>query len=296
MALAGLVWLLQSPSDNNTNRSKKRPDFEPLRDYCAKVPAIQPREYVERQQRLAEVLSRENASALIMEPGPAMKYFTNIAWDLSERPFLVVLQLDQDAMTTGIRTTVVTPMFEATRAYEAIKEAKLPKDIPVHVVEWIEHGSPYTVVAERVLKKQGIVFLEPNVRLFVADGLVKALEQQQVRMSSRALQTLRMVKSRAEVEILRCANHVTELAIRKVRAYVEVGMTEADIAQLMESALATAGLTNIWVLALIDENAAFPHGEPGQRKRVGPNSSVLIDTGGELLGKKKPKHNVFFLE
>lgn len=265
-----------------------------MHGFCADIKAIQPSEYIERHTRLAETLPE--GSALVMEPGPTMLYYTNIEWSLSERPFLVVLQRPNNS--SDITTTVVTPMFEATRAAEAIQEAKLPKEISVKVVEWIEHGSPYETAAE-LLQDASHVFVEPGVRLFVYDGLADILSLQHgvvTTMASRALQTLRMVKSPAEIAIMRCANRATVAAAKQVRHHVKPGMTEADIATLVTKALTTAGLTKTWVLALVDENAAFPHGEPGATKRVTDHSTVLIDSGGELLGYQSDVTRTFFID
>ncbi|KAI8384301.1 peptidase M24, structural domain-containing protein [Radiomyces spectabilis] len=269
-------------------------DFASLKDYCNHVQPIQPLEYVSRQKKLAETLKREGARAFIMEPGATMSYYTNIDWSLSERPFLVILRIDDD-LPTGLNMTIVTPAFEATRARENLDQAKLPPQIEPSIVEWREEDSPYDAVGTVLNETIHKVFMETDVRLFIFDGVSKVLGNDAVEVSSKAIRTLRMVKSKAELDILRCVNHATELAIRKVRHHVRVGMTENDIADLMESALHTAGLTNTWVLALIDENAAFPHGEPGKTKRVTKDSTVLIDTGGELLGYQSDTTRTFFL-
>ncbi|ORY98949.1 peptidase M24, structural domain-containing protein [Syncephalastrum racemosum] len=283
LGLAGGVWVLQLVFQQ-TN-----PEFGGLHGYCSKIQPIQPIEYSDRLHRLAATL--DEGEAYVMEPGPTLTYYTNIAWSLSERPFVVILRKDT-RQPTGIHTTIVTPLFEATRAEEALHDAALPSDIDVKIVSWIEHASPYEIIAEQ-LPDVRTVYVEQNIRLFIYTGMEQA--GLPVQVASRALQTLRMVKSPAEIAILRCVNHVTELAIRKVRPHVIPGMTEADIATLMERALHQAGLTNTWVLALVDENAAFPHGEPGATKRVTPTSTVLIDTGGEFLGYQSDTTRTFFL-
>ena len=291
-ALSGGVWALQSLFHQAPPAKKTPPNFDSLRGYCAHTDAIQPNEYVKRQKKLAAALPEES-SAYVMEGGPTMLYYTNINWGLSERPFLVVLTKDSKH-GSGIKTTVVTPMFEATRAVEAIKSANLPEEIQPEVIQWIEHESPYKVTVEQALANISTIYIEPTTRSFILDGISK-VSSGKVEIASRALQTLRMVKSSSEIDILRCANHATEEAIRQVRPFVQPGMTEADIANIMTHALTTAGLTNTWVLALIDENAAFPHGEPGQTKKVSKDSTVLIDTGGELLGYQSDTTRTFFL-
>ncbi|KAI9311824.1 peptidase M24, structural domain-containing protein [Dichotomocladium elegans] len=263
-----------------------------LRGYCDSVDPIPQSEYVDRQERLANVLPE--SAALVMEPGATMLYYTNIAWSLSERPFLVVLQRVGDEDDKKIEMTVVTPMFEATRAVRALEEAGLPDAIQPRIVEWKEHESPYDV-AYKVLEEASHVYVEPNIRFFIYDGLVQKLTAARISIATRDIQTLRMRKSPAELAILRCANHATEAAIREVRGHVKVGMTEENIAAIMTQALETAGLTNTWVLALVDENAALPHGKPGSDKKVAGDSTVLIDTGGELLGYQSDTTRTFFM-
>ncbi|KAI7906912.1 RIO1 family-domain-containing protein [Cokeromyces recurvatus] len=248
-----------------------------------------------------------------MEGGATMLYYTNIDWELTERPFMVVLQLNESE-PTGIHTTIVTPAFEATRAVKSVKEANLPNEIQPKFVEWLEDRSPFDVLKtiliqptttidddddnnnnnRRRKRQQPIIFVEQNVRLFVFQGISDALLTGKVMMAPRFIRMLRMVKSNSELEIMRCANKVTELAIRTVRPHVKIGMTELDIQRLMENALHTAGLTKTWVLALIDENAALPHGSSSMKKVTG-HSSVLIDTGGELLGYQSDCTRTFFM-
>ncbi|KAI7869016.1 peptidase M24 [Spinellus fusiger] len=293
--LAGGVWVLQGwkPIGNDLSR-----DFSSLQGYCKDTLSIQPEEYIERQKKLSKLLLESNTSALIVEPGPSMMYYANIAWSLTERPFLVVLRPDS-SLPTGINMTVVTPMFEATRAEEALKRARLPKAIQPTLVQWIEDHSPYDAV---LLALGGSVdspvFVDKDIRMFVYDGIRQAVSKhhhQDVQMAPRLIRSLRMVKSPAEIDILRCANHATLASLKLVRSYVVPGMTEGDVAKMMTDALAVAGLDETWVVALVDENAAFPHGDPGNEKKVTKDSTVLIDTGGRLLGYQADITRTFFL-
>lgn len=213
-----------------------------------------------------------------------MIYYTNIEWGLTERAFMVILQLDSNE-PTGIRTTIVSPAFEATRALDSLKKANLPEEISPSIVEWLEYESPYDAVKKVFSSKSdNRIIVEEDARLFIYQGIVDGLKDSDVYMAPRSIRMLRMVKSEAELDIMRCANTATELAIRTVRPHIKVGMTEFDIQKVMEEALHRAGLTNTWVLALVDENAALPHGSSSEKK-VTKHSTVLIDTGGELLGK-----------
>lgn len=259
-------------------------DLSPLEGYCSHIAPIQPEEYIKRHKNLAQTLKKEGANALIMEGGATMVYYANINWELTERAFMVILQVDDDE-PTGVHTTIVTPAFETTRALESLKKARLPKEIQPDIREWLEHKSPFdTVKSVFEGKSAKRVIVEQDARLFIYQGISDAFKDKtDVVMAPESIQMLRMVKSHAELDIMRCANTVTELAIRTVRPHITVGMTEFDIQTVMTDALHKAGLTNTWVLALVDENAALPHGSSSEKK-VTDHSTVLIDTGGEFLG------------
>lgn len=290
------TWSVQQYTGQNDDI-----DFSPLEEYCSHIQPIQPNEYIDRHKKLAETLRDEEAEALVMEGGATMSYYTNIDWELTERAFMVIFQLDERNVTTstGIRMTFVTPSFEAARALENLKKANLPTSIQPDIVEWLEHKSPFDAVKQVFgsnsnQKKIGRVLVEQNARLFIYQGVTNALPYKEVDMAPQTIRMLRMVKSDAELNIMRCVNAVTELAIRSIRPYIKEGMTETDIQDIMSLALHKAGLTNVWVYALVDENAGLPHGDSSEKK-VTDHSTVLIDTGGELLGYQSDTTRTFFM-
>ncbi|KAI9253621.1 RIO1 family-domain-containing protein [Sporodiniella umbellata] len=224
-----------------------------------------------------------------MEGGATMRYYTNIDWELTERPFLVLLSRNS-SLPTGIHMTLVAPMFELTKAKERLGQANLPETIHTNLVSWNEHESPFIPVQS--LMPNGSLLVESNVRLFIYEGLAQHL--QLVQMAPVSIRQLRMIKSPAELALLRCANALTEQAIGAMRPYVKIGMTEQDLQSLQTRALVAAGLSNTWVLALVDEHAALPHGDSSEKK-VKKDSVVLIDTGGELRGYQSDMTRTFFM-
>ncbi|KAI8089190.1 peptidase M24, structural domain-containing protein [Halteromyces radiatus] len=292
LALVCGIWMLQSYQQQQPSDDTWQHDLDKLtqagqacRDGISRIPGSQ---YIERQQRLAKAL--DDDSAFVLEPSPSMIYYTNMTWSRTERPFLVVFTRNQQSIT-GLDMTIITPLFEETRAKEQVSQANLP--IPIHMVAWVEHGSPFET-AKQVLGHVKTVQVEPSTRFFIVDGLQRVMNN--VIMASTTVQQLRMVKSPEELAIMRCANQLTELAIRTVKRHVQVGMTENTIADKMTQALEHIGLIHTWVVALVDDNAAFPHGQPGKTNQVQSNSLVLIDTGGELYGYQSDTTRTFFLQ
>lgn len=254
-------------------------DFSHLKKHCKHIQPIPAAEYAARHRRLYETLVQLDKEAFVMEGGATMRYYTNIDWELTERPFLVLLRR-QESLPTGINMTIITPTFEFTKAAERFKEARLPKEIQPTFVSWDEHKSPFEPIKSIV--QEGSLLVEPTTRLFIFQGLEE--EHLNVQMAPVSIRQLRMIKSPSELNILRCANTVTEMAIRAVRPHVKVGMSEQELQVIMTKALTAAGLSQTWVLALIDQHAALPHGDSSE-KQVKEDSVILIDTGGELFGE-----------
>jgi len=279
----GLTSLLQSPdSDDN---------FSFLATHCADAQPISASEFKFRQRTLAKTLHALNASAYIAEPGANAGFFANISsahWSLSERPLLLIITPttspkvgDDEGDSIDAKITILTPSFEKTRA------KLLPVPSADAYIEWPEDTSPYEIAAS-ALKQQnsgGTVFVDGSIRKFISDGLAEALPGTNVASAPPEIRQLRERKSPAEIELLRCANEVTLLALRAVRDRTRVGMHESTVRALITKALTDAGLSNAWALTLFGENAALPHGS-GTDRILGPEDFVLIDCGGSLHGYK----------
>ncbi|KAG1447663.1 hypothetical protein G6F56_009186 [Rhizopus delemar] len=263
-------------------------DFSHLASHCESIQSIPSSEYAARHRRLYETLIDLDHQGFLMEGGATMRYYTNIDWELTERPFLILL-LRNDTLETGIQMVLFSPTFESTKAAKKLEEAKLPASIHHQILTWDEHQSPFDLVQSAV--KDSKILVESNTRLFIFEGLERLLK---IKMAPVSIRQLRMIKSEAELAILRCANEVTQMAIEAVRPFIKVGMNEREIQGVMTKALVAAGLTQTWVLALVDQDAALPHGDSGERQ-VQKKSVVLIDTGGELHGYQSDTTRTFFM-
>ncbi|RUS27192.1 Creatinase/aminopeptidase [Jimgerdemannia flammicorona] len=277
---------------------RTNPSFSHLHNFCADIQPILAAEYLTRQVRLAQTLTHLNATAFIAEPGPSMSYYTNVKWSLSERPFLAIIRPDSLALSR-VNITFVSPAFEVARARENIKHAGLLE--PVGIVEWEEHLSPYDTVAKLLASttsSPATVYLDTTLRFFIASALTNILAPLDIAtsVSDPEIVTLRSIKSSAEIDIMRCANMATVEALRAVKSLVKPGATEDQIAAWTFRALEAAGLRKTWVLALVDDNAAYPHGEPGKNKKVGEDGGmVLIDAGGSLFDYESDITRTFFV-
>lgn len=235
----------------------------------------QPITVQERQGRLAKLRRRMRAAgvtAMVIEPGASLEYFTGVQWRRSERTTAAVIPLQGEVI-------LVTPFFESPSVKETLQ-------VPGQVRVWEEHESPFAVIA-KALKDHGAgagpVAAEETTRLFIVEGVRQAAG---VRVASGGglVRDCRMVKSPAELALMQTANDVTIAALRYVRGKVEIGMTSADIAAIMDAATQDLGAPSAeFSLVLLNEASAYPHGSH-QPQSVREGSVILMDCGCSVHG------------
>ena len=107
-------------------------------------------------------MAANKISAIFLEGGSSMFYFTGVRWGLSERPFVCVLPAKGEAAW-------VCPGFEEERARELVGKT-------AEVRVWQEDESPYRQIAG-ILKDRGAasgrVGVEERLRFFIASGVKK---------------------------------------------------------------------------------------------------------------------------
>ncbi|KAF8509540.1 Creatinase/aminopeptidase [Gautieria morchelliformis] len=272
-------------------------DFTYLRTHCADIPPIAVSEFHQRQAALAQTLHALKASAYIAEPGANALFFGNISqssWHLSERPLLLIVSpVSISNGSIKAKITVLTPKFEATRA----KLLSIPAP-NVTYVEWAEDEDPYQKAVSSLSVStltEGTIFVAESSRLFISDGIQAAAPGVKVTSAPLSIRSLRERKSPAEVALLRCANEVTLLATRAVRAKMYLGIRQSETQQLVLDALASAGLSDGSALVLFGENAALPHGGP-QDRVLGKLDLVLFDITGALHGYYSDNTRTFALK
>lgn len=222
-------------------------------------------------EKARRLMRQHNVSALYLNGGSTLSYFTGMEWGLSERMFAVILPRQGELI-------YISPAFEGRRAQERIK---LGKDLRL----WQEDESPYELVrialADRGIRS-GAVALEPMVRHFVSDGLAAATPGIHW-VSGRAITDgCRMIKDEKELAFMRAADQIAKTAFRNAFKSLREGMTEADLGQTISRAFTSLGARG-GALVLFGPNSAFPHGSTRQRKLIA-GDIVLVDGGCSVQG------------
>ncbi|KAJ2916846.1 hypothetical protein MD484_g3551, partial [Candolleomyces efflorescens] len=257
-----------------------------LTPHCNHVPPISKAEFDSRQAALSSELHRLNALAYVAEPSPNSQFFANFSsanWKLSERPLLLIVRPRSGKSEADIQpdVTILTPTFETLRA------RGLPvSSTGVRFIPWAEEANPYSTALSGLgisPDSNGTIFVDSSIRKFIVDGLQDAGKNLRIASAPLAITSLRERKSPAELEILKCANAATILAIRDVYRQLSPGMRESQVRSMLASSLERVGLKDGGCLTLFGSNAALPHGS-GTDRILQQDDFALFDCGGSLHG------------
>jgi len=101
---------------------------------------------------------------------------------------------------------------------------------------------------------------------------------------SRAVEEMRVLKSREEIELIREARRVIGEVYDEVSSGLDDGITELAVAGRIISSVMSRGAESAFdPIVGFDENSAMPHGKPG-RKALSGASVILLDLGARVGG------------
>lgn len=228
----------------------------------------------ERRARLAKaqaLMEAQNLSALLVESGSTLDYFTGVEWRRSERTTAAVIPAHGQVV-------VVTPAFEEPSVRETLQ-------VDADVRIWNEDESPFDVIAGALRARgagSGRVAAEGTTRFFIVDGVRRAAGVEMVSGDS-VVRPCRMIKSSAELALMQVASDVTMAALRYVHAHVQRGMSQSDISAMMDAATVALGGAPEFSLVLLNEASAYPHGSK-KPQAVREGSVILMDCGCTVYG------------
>lgn len=229
----------------------------------------------ERARRFAkaqELMRKNGISAVVIEPGSSLIYFTGVRWWRSERMTAAVLPVSGEPL-------IVTPFFERPSVEETL-------GIPAEIRVWQEDENPAAVIAawlkERRLDR-GQIGIEETVRFFASNGLAQLVPTARLVSANPVVRGCRMHKTAAEIALMQKANDVTIAAIRWTIPRLREGMTRDQVADMIVAATKALGGEADGALVLLGEAAAYPHGS-GKPQIVREGEVVLIDCGCTVHG------------
>jgi Xaa-Pro dipeptidase len=244
-------------------------------------------ERTEHQEKARRLMRENNLSAVLLAQGTSLAYFTGIRWEGGERLFAVVLPAKGEAF-------YVAPAFEEGRAREQI--AKSPEGGTPDVRIWQEDESPYMRVAQG-LADRGLsgstIGVEETLKFVFSDSLRKAAPNATFTSATPVTAGCRMIKSPREIDLMRLAAKVTLAAYEATYRSLKMGMTQHDVAVLIEAAHRKLGFEG-GADVQVGEFSAFPHGSV-QPQEIREGTIVMIDGGCSVEGYQSDITRTFVL-
>ena len=282
-ALSAAALVPKVPGAYSDDRPSLPAAFSGLKPLGERVHPVTPDEFrrrIEHAQRLmGEPPSAPSGSpsqaakydALFFAPGTSLYYFTGIRWSLSER--LVGLVIPRAG-----RPVLVVPAFEEGRLREKLH-------LPLEVRVWQEDQSP-TKIAAAALADQNIrtgrIGVEETTGFTFFDHLRNAAPAFEYASADPVTIACRAQKSAHELELMRLACEATFDVFRATFASLKEGMSQDDIASLVEAGFAKMNLHG-GALVLLGASAALPHGTL-QPQKLKEGDVVLMDGGCGVEG------------
>ncbi len=225
---------------------------------------------------LTASLLNSKLDAVILNPGPTLKYLTGINFHLMERPVVLFVAPGKDPV-------LVLP------------ELELPKvDLFPYKVIGIPYGENPSEWDDAFRKAAQTLGLDGK-RIGVEPRQLRLLEFRHVKAgapeadfpdASDVLAELRLRKDKAEVESMRRAVKIAQDALEAVLPQIKIGMTEREVASELVMQLLKHGSESEIPFAPIvsaGPNSANPHASPTDR-RLQAGDLLVVDWGAAYDG------------
>ncbi|MGF6888406.1 Xaa-Pro aminopeptidase [Nocardia sp. GAS34] len=225
--------------------------------------------YGKRLERAAELLRAAHLDALLITPGPDLRYLIGSRAQSFERLTCLVVP------ASGATPSVVVPKLElAGLAGSAAGELGL------QLLDWVDGVDPYHIVKSALNAGARVAVDDamPALHLLpIADvfGVLPA-------SATPVLRQLRMRKDDSEIEALRRAGAAIDRVHARVGEWLRAGRTEAEVAADIAEAIVAEGHTAVaFVIVGSGPNGAIPHHEQSDR-RIESGDIVVVDIGGPV--------------
>jgi len=241
----------------------------------------------QRQERARRLMRENNLSATLLPQGTSLTYFSGIRWEGGERLFAMVLPAKGQSF-------YVSPAFEEGRVREQIARSPEGKELDVRV--WQEDESPYTLVPQGLSDRglaSSVIGIEETAKFVFGDNLKRAAASATFTSATPVTAGCRMFKSRQEIDPMRLASKVTLAAYEATYHSMKVGMTQRDVAGLIEAAHRKLGFEG-GAEVQVAEFSSFPHGSV-QPQEIREGTIVMIDGGCAVEGYQSDITRTFVL-
>jgi Xaa-Pro aminopeptidase len=228
----------------------------------------------DRVERAAAAAAEAGLAALLLTPGPDLRYLTG--YDAHQLERLTCLAVPA-ASGAGHEPFLVVPRLEFPAA-----QASPAGGVGFEIIPWDETDDPYAIVTKRLGAVSGPVGLSDRMWALMVLRFRDALPGVGQELASLALGALRVRKTPAEVSALRAAGEAIDRVHARVPGWLRAGRTERQVAADIADAIIQEGHARVdFTIVGSGPNAASPHHEVSDRV-LQRGDAVVVDIGGTM--------------
>lgn len=221
----------------------------------------------ERLSRVAALMPTHGLDAVLVTPGPDLRYLTGYDAVPLERLTCLVVHPDAHA-------DLVVPRLEALAA-----AASPAGHLPRHT--WGETDDPYALTASLIPGAQRVA-VDDHMWAAKVLGLRGAMPETTQVLAGPLLDRLRMVKDADEIAALTRAGAAIDRVHAQVPTLLRAGRTEREVGRdIAELILAEGHVAVDFVIVASGPNGASPHHEVSDRI-IESGDAIVIDIGGMM--------------
>jgi Xaa-Pro aminopeptidase len=223
----------------------------------------------ERLARVARAVLEAGIDALLLTPGPDLRYVTGYDAKQLERLTCLTVPAQGDPF-------LLVPALELKAA-----QASPAGALNLEMVTWTETERPFAMIS-KAIGRPGAIALSDRMWALHVLQFASAFPDAEQHLASKILSPLRMRKSAAEVSALREAGEAIDRVHANVPNWLRPGVTERQVgARIAEAILAEGHVQVDFTIVGSGPNAASPHHEVSDRV-IQPGDVVVVDIGGTM--------------
>jgi Xaa-Pro aminopeptidase len=221
----------------------------------------------ERLDQVRAALAGSGMDAVLLTPGPDLRYVTGYNAHLLERLTCLVVPAEGEA-------ALIVPRLELPAAQAAVGQ-------PLELLAWGETEDPFALVASRLGTVRTVGLSDRMWAMFTLRFRDVLPGARQV-LASGLLSELRMRKSPAEVSALRAAGEAIDRVHAQVAGWLKPGESERAVGSRIANAILAEGHAQVdFTVVASGPNAASPHHEVSDRV-LAAGDVVVVDIGGTM--------------
>ena len=217
---------------------------------------------ISRVERIRENMKKHNLNQLIISSKESIFYITGLKFDPGERMMILYISQDKESFF------MINDLFP------------VPEDFGIEIIKYNDAEDPIEILSKMIVEDK-ILGVDKEWPSHFLIRTMKKLKNIEVDIGSIVVDEARMIKDEEEIEKMRNASKVNDLAMEEVVKLLESGKySELDIKKAIPDIYSKYGTYDVSFSPSVSygENAADPHHE-SEGKMPKKGECVVIDMG-----------------